>query len=185
MRVFLAVELPHAIRATLTSGLDALKRSGLSARWVRAEGVHLTLKFLGELPEATVAELGRRVTEAMLPLGAVEVQLGGAGFFPTEHRARVAWIGGRASGMDVWAAALDEVAGDLGVAREERPFAVHLTLARLDHPWPPQVVERFKGEVGRWPLPAFVAREVTLFSSDLQPGGAVYRVVKRFAVGGA
>ena len=184
MRVFLAVELPHDICATLSRGLDALKRSGPPARWVRAEGVHLTLKFLGELPEATVEELGRRAGEALRSLGPVEVQLGGTGFFPNEHRARVAWVGGRAPGMEAWAAALDEVAANLGVAGEERPFAIHLTLARLDHPWPAPVAERFKGEVGRWSLPAFVAGEVTLFQSDLQRGGAVYRVVNRFAVGG-
>ena len=137
---------------------------------MRGEGVHLTLKFLGELPEATVDELGRRSAEALRSLGAVEV----------------ACLQGRAHiyEMEAWAAALDDMAADLGVAREERPFAIHLTLARLDHPWPAPVAERFKAEVGRWSLPAYLATEVTLFQSDLQRGGAVYRVVNRFAVGG-
>jgi RNA 2',3'-cyclic 3'-phosphodiesterase len=185
MRLFLAVELPENVQETLHRGLGILKRDQPPARWVRSEGIHVTLKFLGELPETAVAELGSAVPAALAPLAPVEIRLGGGGFFPQERHPRVAWIGGEAPGLERWAAALEEVGELVGVARERRPFALHLTLARLERPWGAQAVEHFKVQTGKWQLAPFVAREVVLFSSELKPSGSVYTALGRSAVGGA
>jgi 2'-5' RNA ligase len=182
MRLFIAVDLPNDVRTVLARGLGALKRDQPSARWVRPEAVHVTLKFLGERPDELVEALDRAVPSALADLSPVEVRLGGGGFFPHERRPRVAWVGGDAPGMDAWARAVEECAADLGVERETRPFSLHLTLARLEHPWGAKTVEHFLTQVGKWRFPEFVAKEMVLFQSELTPAGAVYTPQRRWAV---
>lgn len=186
MRLFVAVELPDPVRDVIAAGLGRLKRDQPSARWVRPEGMHLTLKFLGERPEPFVAELDLAAAAALAPLPAASVRLGGGGFFPTDHHPRVAWVGGEAGGLEGWARAVDDAAASLGVEREPRPFALHLTLARLERPWGAQAVEHFRVEVGKWHFPEFAARDAVLVRSELTPAGPVYTALRRWraAVGG-
>jgi 2'-5' RNA ligase len=183
MRAFLAVELAAEVHHSVVSGMAELRRALPPARWVRPEGVHITLKFLGEQPEELLHELGGQAAGALAGVAPVAVRLAGGGFFPGPRRPRVAWLGGSAEGMERWAAALEECAAGLGLAREERPFSLHVTLARLDRPWHPDAVESFLTQVGRWQLPPFVARDVALFASELRPSGAIYTPLRRLAVG--
>ncbi len=183
MRLFVAVELPAEVRDVLASGLGRLKRDQPPARWVRIEGMHLTLKFLAEQPEEVLAGLDREVPAALASLEPVRVQLGGGGFFPHDHRPRVAWVGGTAPGLERWAAAVDGAAASLGVAGEARPFSLHLTLARLERPWGVQAVEHYLVQVGKWRFPEFEAREAVLFRSELGPAGAAYTALRRWPVG--
>ncbi|MGD1147128.1 MAG: RNA 2',3'-cyclic phosphodiesterase [Thermoanaerobaculaceae bacterium] len=183
MRLFVAVELPQAVREVLAAGLGRLKADQPSARWVRAEGMHVTLKFLGEQPEEIVDGLGRAVPPLLAALPAVHVRLGGGGFFPHDRRPRVAWVGGEAAGLESWARAVEEAASSLGVPHEPRPFSLHLTLARLDRPWGVQAVEHFQVQVGKWRFPDFTPREIVLFQSELGPAGAAYTVLRRWPAG--
>jgi 2'-5' RNA ligase len=183
MRLFIAAELPDEVRAVLSHGLGPLKRDQPPARWVRPEGMHLTVKFLGEQPSELAVGLDGAVPAALSGLAPVTVRLGGGGFFPNERHPRVAWVGGCAPGLDSWARAVEDTAAGLGVEREARPFSLHLTLARLERPWGVKAVEHFLVEVGRWQFPEFVARELVLFESELTPAGAVYTPRRRWAVG--
>jgi 2'-5' RNA ligase len=184
MRLFVAVPLPSTVQQRLASGLQALRRALPPARWVRAEGIHVTLKFLGEQPETLVAALDREVPAALQPLAPVTVKLQGGGFFPNPRRARVAWVGGQAEGLEAWARALDTIATRHGIAPEDRPFSLHLTLARLEHPWPEVAAQRFLDEVAGWGLAAFESREAVLYRSELKPGGAVYTALRHWPAGG-
>jgi len=184
MRLFIAVDLPEEVRGVLATGLGPLKRDQPPARWVRPQGIHVTLKFLGEQPPELVERLDTAVHDGLAGLAPVPVRLGGGGFFPHDRRPRVAWVGGQAEGLDAWARAFEEAAAGLGVPREARPFSLHLTLARLERPWGAQAVEHFLVQVGKWRFPEFVAREAVLFESNLQPSGAVYTPVRRWAVAG-
>ncbi|MEP0773964.1 MAG: RNA 2',3'-cyclic phosphodiesterase [Acidobacteriota bacterium] len=183
MRVFFAVELPEALRRTLADGLAKLRRVLPPARWVRPEGLHVTLKFLGEQQSEVVEELRREAALALRQVQPVTVALAGGGFFPSPRRPRVAWVGGTAEGMEEWAERLEACARRHGVPAEERGFSLHLTLARLDRPWGSDAVERFLAEVASWRLPPFEAREVVLFRSELGAGGARYQALARLAVG--
>lgn len=185
MRLFCAVELPQAVQRRLERGIGELRRGFPRARWVRPEGIHVTLAFLGEQPASLVEALETAARAALARCRPVEVALGGGGFFPDARRARVAWVGGRAPGLEGWTAALEKAAAACGVAREERPFSLHLTLARLDRPWPQADAQRFLTVVGGWELEPFTAREVVLFESQLAPGGARYTARRRWPVGGA
>jgi RNA 2',3'-cyclic 3'-phosphodiesterase len=183
VRLFVAVELPDAVRDVIAGGLGRLKRDQPSARWVRPEGMHLTLKFLGERPEGFVAEFDPAAAAALAALPATSVRLGGGGFFPNDHRPRVAWVGGEAGGLESWARAVDDAAASLGVERESRTYAPHLTLARLERPWGVQAVQHFRVEVGKWRLPEFEAHEAVLFRSELTPAGPVHTAVRRWGAG--
>ncbi len=183
MRLFVAVELPADVREVLAAGLGRLKRDQPPARWVRIEAVHLTLKFLGEQPEALVGALDRTAAPALAALAPVRVRLGGGGFFPHDRRPRVAWVGGEAGGLEQWAEAVEGAAAAVEVPREARPFSLHLTLARLERPWGVQAVEHYLVSVGKWRFPEFVAREAVLFRSELGPAGATYTALRRWPVG--
>lgn len=183
MRVFTAVELPAALRQTLADGIAGLRRTLPAARWVRPEGLHLTLKFLDEQERGFVERFAAEAADVAGRLSPVEVALSGGGVFPSPARPRVAWVGGRAEGLDAWAAAIDEIGVGLGVEPERRRFSCHLTLARFDRPWPEDAVHRFVAAVGAWVLEPFTANEIVLFESRLQPGGAVYSALRRWPVG--
>lgn len=184
MRLFIAVPLPPTIQQELASGLRTLRRALPPARWVRPEGIHITLKFLGEQPDTVVAALDREVPAALSFLAPVTVHLVGGGFFPTHRRPRVAWVGGQAEGLATWANAIETAATGLGLTLEERPFSLHLTLARLERPWPEPAVQRFLDEVAGWELAAFEAREAVLYRSELRPEGALYSALRHWPAGG-
>lgn len=177
VRAFLALEIPPAVRRTLGELQRHLRCELGSARWVRPESVHLTVKFLGESSPAALDRLVAELTPRVAALGAVAVRLAGGGFFPDPRRPRVAWLGGDAEGIEPLVAAVEEVAADHGWAPERRRWALHLTLARLRRPWPPPEVERFLAACGEMAVPPFRCDALVLFRSTLGAGGARYDVL--------
>lgn len=179
VRSFLALELPDQTRSRLAASRELLRRELPQARWVRPEGQHLTLKFLGEVTPSVLDGLVTELAPSVERLGAVVVRLAGAGFFPSPTRARVAWIGGSADGVMPVVTVIEDIAERHGFARERRAWALHLTQARLRKPWPAEAVERFLTWGESLDLEPFVAREVVLYSSLLTPEGAVYTALER------
>jgi 2'-5' RNA ligase len=178
MRLFVAVHVPDALQELLESDVVARLRPALpSARWTRREGRHLTLKFLGEVPEQRVAALAEAVGNAVRRHRGFSAAFARVGAFPSLRRPRVLWIGlgeGDAP-MAALARDVDEAVEPFGFEREKRPFAAHLTLARFKVPAP----------VGSLPAVAvpsspFVVDEVVLFRSQLRRDGAIYTAVARF-----
>jgi 2'-5' RNA ligase len=182
VRAFLAFEIPDRVKSDLTTSREIVRAELPRARWVRPEGQHLTLKFLGEVPRSTLDALAHDLAPRIGSVPAVTVELHGSGFFPSPRRPRVAWVGGRAEGVDAVVVAIEEVAADHGFDRERRRWSPHVTQARLNRPWPAEAVDRFL-EWGRdLRLEPFVAREVVLFSSVLRPEGAVYTALERMSL---
>ncbi len=180
VRAFVALEMPERIREVIRREQHNFKSELPRARWTRPEGQHLTLRFLGETSAEKMTRLKKEISERVANMSAVTIRLHGAGFFPSERRPRVAWIGGEATGGAAVAAAVEDAAVASGYPRENREWSLHLTQARLDRAWPRNAVERFI-EWGRGlELDLFTCREVVLFSSDLRPGGAVYTPLERF-----
>ena len=174
MRLFLAVDLPAELRSRL-EGLQRELRSLLpQARWVRPEGIHLTLKFLGEVAPERVEELCRCVAEALPRLAPWEVEARGLGAFPSLQRPRVVWVGvedpsGRLFELQ---RRLERGLVPLGFPLE-RGFVPHLTLARV------------KGSARALPPRAdgfgrLRVEEVVLFRSELRPEGARYSRLRAF-----
>jgi 2'-5' RNA ligase len=179
VRAFLALEIPERLRAELAASREALRAELPRARWVRPESQHLTLKFLGETPRATLEAIAAALAPRLAGLGVVAVRLHGSGVFPTPGRPRVAWIGGSADGIAPVVESVEEVAEAHGFPRERRPWSLHLTQARLDPPWPQAAVDRFLAWGGGLELEPFRCAEVVLFESRLERGGAVYTPLAR------
>jgi 2'-5' RNA ligase len=180
VRAFIAIDLSSQIHKRLDTVAGELKQrlEGVPIRWVPVENVHLTLKFLGDV-SLTNLEILKKIlrseASSHLPF---EISIGQLGAFPTKRRPRVIWVGVEAPQelMDLQRAIESETTR-LGYARDRREFSPHLTLGRIsrnansaDLRQISQVLKNY--EVGF--LGATRVKEVHLFRSDLQPGGAVY-----------
>jgi len=130
VRLFVALAVPDAVRATIESLIGELKLLDDSWKWVRAENVHVTLKFLGEVAPENFPKI--ILTLRSVPYaGPVALKFQGLGFFPNEQRPRVLWVGmdGPQRVLDLAAGVAVALAG-VGFPHESREFAPHLTLAR-------------------------------------------------------
>jgi 2'-5' RNA ligase len=180
MRAFIAIDLPESLRAALRRKQASFRSASPDARWTQPEGIHLTLKFLGEISDAKVME----VAESLKNLGRFEsfiVRLKGFGFFPDARRPRVFWTGVEAPpSLSQLAEQVEEAMRRIGFAREERPFRPHLTLARFRVPQPQPALQALLSQQGEQEWGNFEVSEFFLFESKLSPQGAQYRKVERF-----
>jgi len=181
LRLFVACELPPALRDALGHVQEELRTRGAGRlRWVRPEGIHLTLKFLGEVPAAKREAVENALAAAIVSPFALDVSLGSLGGFGGRQRLRVVWVGleGDVEGLVRLAVLVEEALGPLGFPRERRPFAPHLTLARVPDDVGPQEKSRLADLLETFPspsLPSMTLTAVSLMQSFLQPTGARYQ----------
>lgn len=178
MRVFVAVFPPPEIRQEV---LAAARRPPLGdrVRWAKHENVHLTLKFLGELPEEALNSIHAALGKVCASHAPFDVCLAGLGAFPSARRAQVLWIGvGEGSGQfRSLATDLAAALAPLGFESERRPYTPHLTLGRV------------RGRPANLGLPPgvsgleFRAGSVHLMESVLTPGGPIYKTLDTFVLG--
>jgi RNA 2',3'-cyclic 3'-phosphodiesterase len=190
MRLFVALDLDPSIRGRIAQFMDGVRGFAPDARWVSAESLHVTLKFIGEWPAERLDELKRAL--AGVRGQPAEITFSGTGFFPTQKSARVFWIGIEAGPeLASLAGAVDAATSALGVESETRAFAPHLTLARTGSGRPQRVssdrtsssFRRLQEKLAAMPVPAFGTmspRESFLYESKLSPKGAVYTKLASF-----
>src|SRR5260370_36722651 len=131
MRLFVALEIPSAVRENLAELLKSLRSMSPQTRWVRPENLHLTLKFIGEVPETKLAAIRSALAGARSDQP-VTLDFRGLGFFPNEKHPRAFWAGIEASpNLKLLAAEIENAMEKVGIPREERPFSPHLMLTRL------------------------------------------------------
>lgn len=178
MRVFIAVDLPNEVRKELANVQRALRPLTDSARWVAPESIHITLKFLGEVPEKRLDD----VTTALTGLSwkPFTVTVHGVGFFPGNRSPRVFWAGMEAPTMQGLAEELDSRMERLGFDKEKRAFRPHITLARaretrIDSSLVTGAAEYLEHDFG-----SFTADRVFLFKSTLKSSGSVYEKLKEY-----
>jgi len=131
LRAFVAVALAPDVVDRLTGLVGELKKCGADVRWVRPEGMHLTLRFLGDIEEGCVGELLEGLARGVSSLPSLRLGTAGLGAFPSLKRPRVIWVGCRGEGLGALAAATEKSISELGFPREERPFRPHVTLGRV------------------------------------------------------
>jgi RNA 2',3'-cyclic 3'-phosphodiesterase len=136
-RLFVAVPLGEEARSAvvdLVERIRATEPEGRGVRWVRLEGLHVTLRFLGPTPETRVADVAAAVAQAAPASSPFSIRISGAGSFPPVGRPRTLWLDiedGTEQLQDL-AGRLDDALAGVGWEREGRPFRAHLTLARAD-----------------------------------------------------
>jgi len=181
IRTFIAIKLDETINAALADLQRQLKAKAPqgSVRWVRPEGIHLTLKFLGDVPVNRIEEIKQALIQACVGFPAFSFSVGGLGCFPNPRRPRVVWVGvqeesGTLAGLQK---AIEDGMEKLGFAPEGRRFHAHLTLGRTQRRASSGDARRLGqlvsetdiGELGQMEV-----RAVSLMKSDLKPTGAVY-----------
>lgn len=186
MRLFVAVNLPAAERSAAYRATEPLRDGRLPVRWVHEEGLHITLKFLGEVEDERASAIGRALAEAVREVRPFEVTLGGVGAFPTPQRPRVVWLGvERHPALELLANDVERVTGVFGFEPEMRPFQPHITLGRAKRDARPAAFRSFPDLARSVEYGALVAVEsVDLMKSTLRPGGAAYSVVQSAALSG-
>jgi 2'-5' RNA ligase len=176
IRAFIAIELPARVKQYLAALTDELaaRTPSRSVRWVKAERMHLTLRFLGETDKNLLPRLGAALDTAGTEHAPFALQLDGFGCFPNCRRPRVLWAGlaGDLEAAASLKAGIDAALEPVGWAPEERPFKPHLTLGRvkdarqLGQPAQPETID---------PLPIPVTA-FHLLQSDLKPQGPIYTI---------
>jgi RNA 2',3'-cyclic 3'-phosphodiesterase len=136
-RLFVAVPLDDAARSAveeIVAQVRATEPEGRGVRWVRLDGLHLTLRFLGPTPEARIADLEKAIRTAAADHGTISLRLAGAGAFPATGRPRALWLGVEdgTDQLSALARRLEDELARAGWERDARPFRPHLTLARAD-----------------------------------------------------
>lgn len=185
MRLFVAVDLPEAVKGSLDAAVVPLRAALPPARWVRPGLFHLTLAFIGESDAARVPALSQALREKLEQEGGFRAHFSGFGSFPNAGAVRVLWAGLEPSVRFVRLAELvqDSVRA-AGCASDDKPFRSHVTLARCDPPWPSQsrsaIVAGAAGFGERLAGVSFACDRVTLFSSVLGKAGPAYRAEESF-----
>ncbi|MDT5272217.1 MAG: 2,3-cyclic 3-phosphodiesterase [Acidobacteriota bacterium] len=184
LRVFCAVELPEEIRVAVAAQASRLRREFPDARasWARPEGVHITLKFIGEVETARVEALSHAASAAVEGFKSFRLSIEESGTFPPRGAARVLWLGVKdASGqLSQLQRRLEQECMTFGFAAEPRAFNPHLTVARLRTPQGTHELSEAHRRTPFGPL-HFEVSELLVIRSELGPGGSRYTPLSRHA----
>ena len=194
MRLFVALDIDDLIRERIARFVEGVCNFAPEARWVKPESLHITLKFIGEQPDAAVENIKQELVS--IAAATSETHFHGYGFFPTPKSARVFWVG-MESGPQLaqLAAMVDNKMASRGVPREDRPFSPHLTLARAAGGsgaprWrkgdrPNRVFQILQEKLAALPTPDFgsmTPHDFFLYQSHLSPKGSKYTKLARFGL---
>ena len=192
MRLFLALDIPDAIRDRITRFVEGVSGFAPDARWAKPESLHVTLKFIGEQPDSAVEQI--KLALSTIESGAPEIHFRGYGFFPTAKSARVFWIGMESTPhLGALASAIDDKMPALGIPKEDRAFSPHLTLARSSgasgsprrnkKDGPNSTFQRLQEKLAALSTPEFgtmTPRSFFLYQSQLSPKGPKYTKLAEF-----
>jgi 2'-5' RNA ligase len=180
-RLFIALELPAEVRKKIAHHIDRLRTemADVRASWAREQNVHLTLKFLGDVPIERVEAVSRALQRAATGAASFEMEIRGCGAFPPRAQPKVLWIGiSDVLEMSNLHDATERECARLGFAREGRPFHPHLTIARLRASSGARALAELHERLGFAPMLVRVS-DVCLVRSELGSTGSRYTIVAR------
>lgn len=188
IRTFIAVEMSPRVKARTAELIDKLRLASNDIAWVRPQQLHLTLKFLGDVPDTETPDICRVVRAVAARFEPFEMTCRGAGAFPNARNPRTLWIGIRdgAEELKQVHGALDEaLKKELGFAKEQRGFHPHLTIGRLkrDTPEARQHLADLLAEQAEFDADLAVVDEVVTFASFLGRGGPTHDALDHAELG--
>lgn len=182
LRLFVAIVPPAPLPARLHALQERLRPAGADVKWVEAQNLHVTLKFLGETPETDLPGV-KDVLRSLAPTQApFHLRLAGAGFFPPRGTPRVVWVG-LDEGFEALRhlhVAVESACRTLGFAPEDRPFAAHLTLGRVRSTGHEDALKREIVKLRDDVVGSFRVGGFSLVESRLTPRGPVYTHVEDY-----
>jgi len=185
VRTFIAVETSAAVRQRAAELIGILAATGAKVSWVQPHNLHLTLKFLDEVPLNSIPQVSAAVEKATATIEPFELEIRAAGAFPSAGRPRTLWLatGQGSELLGTLHAALESALKPLGFPKEHRRFAAHLTIGRVRGLSPgelgPLIKQHIDFSAGRFPV-----AELVVFSSQLTPQGPIYDALSRAALRG-
>jgi 2'-5' RNA ligase len=186
VRLFVALDLPDTVRHAISELIAKLQAKSRGTRWIKPEDLHITLKFIGHVPDEKLSPI-QTALSSIHTAQPVELHFRGMGFFPNEHRPRAFWCGIAASpNLAELAADIDRALVPLGVEAETRPFTPHLTLARFKSDEGIREVVHAANDMKSTDFGAATETNFHLYESLLKSTGAQYnRVASLPFVGGS
>jgi len=189
IRSFIAIKLSEEAKKGLTRLRKELERDEHRfVKWVDPGGIHLTLKFLGNIPSKRITEITGAIEEAAQGISPFHLEISGLGAFPSLRQARVLWvgIGGEVDKLSRLQQNIDSALAALGFANEERSFVPHLTLARIRQGASPPDRRSFGELVGSAVFEDkyhIKVEAISLMRSQLTPAGAIYTCLSAVGLG--
>jgi 2'-5' RNA ligase len=184
MRLFTGIDIPPEVKESLEALLGRL-RPRAAIGWSPVANLHITTKFIGEWPESRLGEIVDTL-RGLPQSGPIPIEIRGIGWFPNPHSPRVFWVGVHASeALARLAAGTDTALAELGVAKEDRKFSPHLTLARIKGP---ADLAALRQEVARLPgveFGSFAADRFHLYHSKPSAAGSTYVKLADFLLAAA
>ena len=179
LRLFVALAFPDEVRTELRRVAGEMRTfTPHGARWANLDGAHLTLRFIGSTPPDAAPVLGEAVARAAEGIAPFDLSLAGAGVFPPRGAPRVLWVGvgGAVDALTGLRDRVEDSLAEAGVPNDERNFAPHVTLARVNAKLPRDEAQALRESVTSLDVRpvVFTVDEVALYHSDLLPTGAVY-----------
>lgn len=180
IRAFIAIDLSPELKQRLDEVLVQLRQrlAGTPIRWVSVTQMHVTLKFLGDVPPTGMEAIQAALSAQAAACPIFDLTVAGLGAFPNVRRARVLWTGVQAPpALISLQAGIDTATARLGYASEERAFSPHLTLGRVEREAGPQPLQRIQQLLETWHIASLgtvTIDKVRLYRSDLRPGGPIY-----------
>lgn len=186
VRTFLCIEIPEGIRQRIEELQRTLRSLDAQASWVRGQNIHLTLKFLGDVERSRIEKVIKAVTSAAFEINPFEIEVGGAGCFPSPRSPRALWVGltRLTDEFRKLHRIVETSLAHSGFARDEKKFSPHLTIARLRSPRNAALLTEKLIATGFEPE-SFTAREVIVMQSELSPGGSIYTPLAVIKLGNA
>jgi RNA 2',3'-cyclic 3'-phosphodiesterase len=188
IRAFLAMDPPPEVLRRIADIQEVLKKTLRgSISWVRPEGIHLTLKFFGDMAAEDLPPISEVVSGQAAGTGPLHLNIKSLGVFPGIRRPRVLWlgVGGEVARLIALQKVLDQGFETCGVKKEERPFRAHFTLARIKSPQGLSGLDKVLEEKEAASVGPFEAKGLILFKSNLTPKGAIYTVLADFPFQGS
>jgi 2'-5' RNA ligase len=184
MRLFVAVNLPAQIRERLAAEQDRLRRAQADVSWVRAENIHVTLKFLGETEEKRLDRIRPALLEVARGSVPFRIQVSGLGSFGGRVP-RVVWVGVQegAEPLSRLAKDVEAAMARLGFPKERRGFSAHITLGRVRSARNAEALLTALAQAETGPLGSVEVNQFELMQSELRPTGSVYTVLDRYPFG--
>jgi len=182
IRTFIGVEIDDGVRAAATALQRDLTQTGAQLKWVEPHNLHLTLAFLGDMPDRSLADLFATVGKITKPEPPFPMTVAGVGAFPTPRRPKIVWAGvtGGADELARLHANLQDPLIDLGLyRREDRGYTPHLTLGRVSGEESGGLLSPLLPKLADWSGGTTGVADLVVFGSELRRDGPVYTVLGR------
>jgi len=181
-RIFTAINISDEARGKIKKYIENLRNEfrGVRVGWEKSEKIHLTLKFLGDVSGEQIEKLKIALGQISENTSSFNLQISATGVFPSPRNARILWLGlkDETGNLLKLNEMLESACAQIGFARETRSFKPHLTIARLREPQTSkQLTEKHLSSAFE-PV-GFMASEIVIYQSILQPTGSVYSVVSK------